>query len=277
MRSSVRIRIALARRPWFVWAAVTLVCGGAALAMNAQVHSAGAERSSWGTTRGVLVATAPVAAGTPWREAAIVTRRLPVAALPTAALEHVDTGVVIVRDLVPGEVLVPADVGDGDRRFALVPAGHVIVAVARPEVLVPLTAGDRVEMVRNDEFRDKDKIRLNRAVFRFIPDSNAIVNALLAGDLDAFPLGVPTENVEQFKKDKRFKVSVGMTEGETIVAINNGKKPFDDLRPVYSSKALGRCLLSSTNRMNRCFVEGHNRTKGRSMPSGGATKRLCRR
>ena len=150
MRSSVRIRIALARRPWFVWAAVTLVCGGAALAMNAQVHSAGAERSSWGTTRGVLVATAPVAAGTPWREAAIVTRRLPVAALPTAALEHVDTGVVIVRDLVPGEVLVPADVGDGDRRFALVPAGHVIVAVARPEVLVPLTAGDRVEITTLD-------------------------------------------------------------------------------------------------------------------------------
>lgn len=90
--------------------------------------------------------------------------------------------------------------------------------------------GDRVELVKNQDFRDKDKIRLNRATFRFIPDPNAIVNALLAGDLDAFPLGVPTESVERFKKDKRFKVSVGMTEGETIVSINNGKKPFDDVR-----------------------------------------------
>ncbi|MBM3571262.1 MAG: ABC transporter substrate-binding protein [Alphaproteobacteria bacterium] len=90
--------------------------------------------------------------------------------------------------------------------------------------------GDRVEMARNDDFRDRDKIKLRRVTFRFIPDPNAIVNALLAGDLDAYPLGVPAESVAQFKKDKRFKVSIGMTEGETIVSINNAKKPFDDIR-----------------------------------------------
>jgi peptide/nickel transport system substrate-binding protein len=107
--------------------------------------------------------------------------------------------------------------------------------------------GDRVEMVKNEEFRDKDKIRLNRAIFRFIPDPNAVVNALLAGDLDAFPLGVPTENVEQFKNDKRFKVSIGMTEGETIVSINNAKKPFDDLR-------VRRALSHAVDR--RAIIEG---------------------
>ncbi|MSP88379.1 MAG: ABC transporter substrate-binding protein [Alphaproteobacteria bacterium] len=90
--------------------------------------------------------------------------------------------------------------------------------------------GDRVELIKADTYRDKDKIKLNRTVFRFIPDPNAVVNALLAGDLDAFPLGVPAEAIAQFKKDKRFKVSIGMTEGETILAINNAKKPFDDLR-----------------------------------------------
>jgi peptide/nickel transport system substrate-binding protein len=66
--------------------------------------------------------------------------------------------------------------------------------------------------------------------FRFIGDPAAITASLLSGDVDAVPNGVPPETLPQFRADPRFIVAVGSTEGETILAINNKKPPFDDVR-----------------------------------------------
>ncbi len=52
----------------------------------------------------------------------------------------------------------------------------------------------------------------------------------MAGDIDAFPVFPAPENLAQFEADPRFKVLVGSTEGETILAMNNGLEPFNDLR-----------------------------------------------
>ena len=90
--------------------------------------------------------------------------------------------------------------------------------------------GDRVELSRFEGHRDAASIKLRRATFRFIQDPAAQVAALRAGDLDAFPnLGAP-ETLDQFKNDARFKVVVGATEGEVVLAINNTKPPLDDVR-----------------------------------------------
>src|SRR3546814_18514126 len=71
---------------------------------------------------------------------------------------------------------------------------------------------------------------LRTAKFRFISDAGAMVTAMLAGDLDAIPIGITGENVAQFEQDKRFRVTIGSTEGETILTINNKRKPLDDVR-----------------------------------------------
>ncbi|MBI3710769.1 MAG: ABC transporter substrate-binding protein [Proteobacteria bacterium] len=90
--------------------------------------------------------------------------------------------------------------------------------------------GDRVELAKFDQYWNKDAIKLKRVSFRFIQDPSAQVSALRAGDLDAFPsLGAP-ETLDQFKADKRYRVVVGATEGETILAINNTKSPLNDVR-----------------------------------------------
>ena len=70
---------------------------------------------------------------------------------------------------------------------------------------------------------------LDKVTFRFIPDAAAQTAALLAGDVQAFP-NVATEAVAQLKSDPRLKIEVGTTEGETILAINNAKPPFDKLK-----------------------------------------------
>jgi peptide/nickel transport system substrate-binding protein len=90
--------------------------------------------------------------------------------------------------------------------------------------------GDRLELTRFADYREADATGLKDVVFRFISDPAAIVAAMLAGDVDAFPNGIPPENIPQFQADPRFTVKIGQTEGKTILAINNGKKPFDDVR-----------------------------------------------
>jgi peptide/nickel transport system substrate-binding protein len=89
--------------------------------------------------------------------------------------------------------------------------------------------GDRVELVRNDAYWAKVPA-ISRATFRFIPDAQAQVSAIRAGDVDALSNLAAQEAAEQLKADQKLKVVVGNTEGETIVAINNAKPPFSDVR-----------------------------------------------
>jgi peptide/nickel transport system substrate-binding protein len=90
--------------------------------------------------------------------------------------------------------------------------------------------GSSVTLEKWDGFRDASKIAIAKATFRIINDPAAQVAALLAGDVDAFPRFGGVQSVDQFKSDPRFKVTVGGTEGKTILAMNNKKKPLDDLK-----------------------------------------------
>jgi peptide/nickel transport system substrate-binding protein len=67
-------------------------------------------------------------------------------------------------------------------------------------------------------------------VFRFVSDPSAEVAAMLAGDIDAFPRFQGIDSLPQFQSDPRFKVEIGGTEGKTILAMNNKKKPLDDIK-----------------------------------------------
>jgi peptide/nickel transport system substrate-binding protein len=91
-------------------------------------------------------------------------------------------------------------------------------------------AGDRVVLVRNPAFRDSTQPRLDQVTFRFISDPAAQLNALRGGDVDSFPNFGATEALDLFKTDSQFQVAVGTTEGETVLALNNGRKPFNDIR-----------------------------------------------
>jgi len=88
--------------------------------------------------------------------------------------------------------------------------------------------GDSITFVKASTYRDPAAIKLNNVVYKVVKDPSAQVSALLAGDIDAFPGFQAPELVERVKKDARFAVVVGTTEGEVILATNNGKKPFND-------------------------------------------------
>ncbi len=92
------------------------------------------------------------------------------------------------------------------------------------------TRGDRMILSKNEAFSGADGVALDKVEFRFISDPAAATAALLAEEVDAFPGFPAPEILPQFEGDPRFDVRVGSTEGEVILAINNAKPPFDDIR-----------------------------------------------
>ncbi|MBM3559412.1 MAG: ABC transporter substrate-binding protein [Alphaproteobacteria bacterium] len=86
------------------------------------------------------------------------------------------------------------------------------------------TRGDRVVLEKADA-----RAKLDRVVFRFIADPQAMVSELMAGSVDGTPNLNAPEAFAQFGKDARFEAVAGTTEGETLLSINNARKPFDSL------------------------------------------------
>lgn len=96
-----------------------------------------------------------------------------------------------------------------------------------PFKLANWAQGDRVELVANPDYWGTAPA-LTAATFKFISDPNAAFAAMMAGDVDAFPVFPAPETLSNFEADPRFSVIVGSTEGETILAMNN--KAITDVR-----------------------------------------------
>ncbi|MDJ0631366.1 MAG: ABC transporter substrate-binding protein [Rhodobacter sp.] len=88
--------------------------------------------------------------------------------------------------------------------------------------------GDRIEIEANPDYWG-DKPALMSATFKFISDPAAAFNAMMAGDIDAFPGYPAPETLIQFEADPRFQLLIGSTEGETILSTNNKAEYLSDV------------------------------------------------
>lgn len=88
--------------------------------------------------------------------------------------------------------------------------------------------GDRIEIVKNPDYWGTPA-KLDKATFKFISEPTAAFAAMMAGDVDAFPVFPAPENLAIFDADPRFQVVLGSTEGETILSTNNKQPPFDNV------------------------------------------------
>lgn len=89
--------------------------------------------------------------------------------------------------------------------------------------------GSAIKLVKADHYWG-DPVALDKVEFRVIPDASAAIPAMLSGDVQAFPNMPVGDGLSQLESDPRFKVVIGSTEGETILAMNNKKPPFDNLK-----------------------------------------------
>ncbi|OAG73704.1 peptide ABC transporter [Gluconobacter japonicus] len=89
--------------------------------------------------------------------------------------------------------------------------------------------GDHVTLVRNPEYWGKSPI-LKTVTFRFMPDPLAASNALLAGELDAYPSFPAPEVLSRFIDHPGIRVVRGTFPFKAILALNNARQPFNDIR-----------------------------------------------
>ena len=89
--------------------------------------------------------------------------------------------------------------------------------------------GSSVTLSKWDAYRNAAAVKLRKVTFKFISEPAAQIASLLAGDVDAFPR-VTSRGVDQFKNNPKFQVQMNGSRAKTILAINNKKKPFDDVR-----------------------------------------------
>lgn len=89
--------------------------------------------------------------------------------------------------------------------------------------------GDRISLAKNPAYWG-DAAKLDKATFKIVADAAAALAALMAEDVDAFPLFAAPEMLPQLEADPRFAVIIGTTEGETVLSTNNKAKHFSDIR-----------------------------------------------
>ena len=138
-----------------------------------------------------------------------------------------------------------------------------------PFTLGEWARGDRIVLKRNPDYHVKGLPRVEQVTFRFIADPNAALAALKAGDVDASLFGLGPEHVADLKKDGRFQVVTGETTNDVIMAMNNSRKPFSDVRvrravthaiskPEVVKLAMfgmGRVIGSNVDPLNPYFVD----------------------
>lgn len=110
-------------------------------------------------------------------------------------------------------------------------AGNATLPVGTgPYKLEHWAKGASITLTKWDGYRNAPAVKLKRVTFRFISDPAAQMAALLSGDVDAFPRVAAARSLRQFRADRRFQVILAGSRAKTIVAINNRKKPLDDVR-----------------------------------------------
>jgi peptide/nickel transport system substrate-binding protein len=138
-----------------------------------------------------------------------------------------------------------------------------------PFTVADWVRGDRIVLKRNADYHVKGLPKLDQVTFRFIADPNAALAALKAGDIDASLFGLGPEHVAELKKDSRFEVTIGETTNDVIMAMNNSRKPFTDVRVrravTYAINkpdvvklamfGMGRVIGSNVDPLNPYFVD----------------------
>lgn len=90
--------------------------------------------------------------------------------------------------------------------------------------------GDRIVLTRFKDYYEPEVPYLDRVVFRFIQDPSAQLAALRAGDVNVIGMGLSPESAIELKAEPAFQVIEGLTTTDVIVAMNNSKPPFSDIR-----------------------------------------------
>jgi peptide/nickel transport system substrate-binding protein len=112
---------------------------------------------------------------------------------------------------------------DGMATIDTTPAG------SGPFVLQSWNKGQSVVLSNNTSYWGTPP-RLDSVTFRYFLDPNAMNAAMLSGDIDVISNLQAPDAIDQFGDTGRFTVIEGTTTGEVVMALNNSRSAFKDVR-----------------------------------------------
>ncbi|MFS8666200.1 MAG: ABC transporter substrate-binding protein, partial [Limnochordales bacterium] len=121
----------------------------------------------------------------------------------------------------PDSTIPPAGYGDAQQTH---PIG------TGPFRFVEWVRGSHVRLERFADYWQPALPYLDSVTFRFIPDPNAQVAALLAGDIDAIARTATAEQAFRVTTAQGFKVIEGPSTSTVVLAMNNSRPPLNDVR-----------------------------------------------
>jgi len=169
-----------------------------------------------------------------------------------ANIERIDTpdAHTVVLNLKNGNVDLPFQLGQGTAIIvepkSAATNGTSPVGTG-PYKLEAWNKGSSVVLVRADGHRNAKDVKLRRVTIRFISDVAAQAAALLSGDVDVFPRVAVQRSIKQFEGNKKFQVIIAGSRAKTIMAINNKRKPLDNV-------LVRRAILAAIDR--KAVIEG---------------------
>ncbi|GBR48510.1 ABC transporter substrate-binding protein [Gluconobacter roseus NBRC 3990] len=118
--------------------------------------------------------------------------------------------------------------------------------------------GDHLTLRRNPDYWGS-KPALNSVTFRFMPDPLSASNALLAGELDAYPSFPSREILSRFSGNRRLEVVRGSFPFKAILALNNARRPFNDprVRQAIAQAVDRKALIQAVAESDATVLQSH--------------------
>ncbi|MFD1425739.1 peptide/nickel transport system substrate-binding protein [Kroppenstedtia sanguinis] len=87
--------------------------------------------------------------------------------------------------------------------------------------------GDTITVVKNEDYWQKGLPKLDKIIFKSIPDNSARLTALQSGDIDVMD-GLNPEDAKRVKSDEKLQLYKRPPNNVGYLAFNMDKKPFDN-------------------------------------------------
>jgi len=121
--------------------------------------------------------------------------------------------------------------------------------------------GDRIVLVKNPNYWEASRVKLDKVEWIYVPDDNTRMLKLQAGETDA-TIFVPFNMVAQLKQDPNIEVHLDASSREDFMIINEQKKPMDDVRVrqaicmAIDRDAIVKAVLFGNGTVANSFIPG---------------------
>jgi peptide/nickel transport system substrate-binding protein len=121
--------------------------------------------------------------------------------------------------------------------------------------------GDRIVLVRNSNYWENARVKLDKVEWIYVPDDNTRMLKLQAGETDA-TIFVPFNMVAQLKQDPNIQVQLDSSSREDFLILNEQHKPLDDVRvrqaicKAIDREAIVKAVLFGNGQVANSFIPG---------------------